>query len=95
MTQSIRRRSTSLLTTTLLDTAQHRNAALEGRSFSRDLAGQEHHALVRILIIAGTWADVRLGRVAVLECCTEGLGPGFDLAGGGVNVVVLRGKSDT
>lgn len=94
MAQSTRRRITSLHTTTLPHTAQHRNTTLEGRSFSRDLAVQEHDALVRVLIGAGTWGEVGLGRVAVLERCTEGHGAGFDLACGGIEIVVLRGEGD-
>jgi hypothetical protein len=66
---------------------------LESRTLGRNLAVQEDYALVRILIVAGTCGDVGLGRVAVVEPCANGLGAGFDLPGGGVDVVVLGVES--
>lgn len=94
MTQRARRRSACLNSTTLLHTTQYRNAALEGRSLSSRLTGKINYALANILVVAGACGDVGLGHVAVVEPCADGLGAGFDLAGGGVDVVVLRGESD-
>lgn len=76
----------------MLHAAKHRNATLESRTLSRNLAGQINYAVGKILIVAGTCGDVGFGHVAVCEPCADGLGAGFDLSGSGVDVVVLRGE---